>query len=59
MLEPWADQVRAFDLMAPQAEPALYLTVVWRDAQRPNTIVPVHDETSVDFESEILRLLAP
>ena len=59
MLQPFADRIETFDLTAPQDEASVYLTVRWRDQQRPATVVPIHDESAPDFESETLSLLGP
>jgi hypothetical protein len=59
VLAPHADAIDFFDLLAPQDEADVYLTVYWRNTQRAATVIPIHDETAPDFEAEIAGLLAP
>lgn len=55
----YAQLVDYFDLVAPQDQESTSLTVYWKDRQRPDTFVTIPDETSPEFEAELIGLLAP
>jgi hypothetical protein len=59
ILAPHADRIRFFDLTALRDEDYTYLKVYWCNPQRADTIVTIHDETTPDFASKLVALLAP
>ncbi len=59
VLAPHAHLIDCFELTAPQDQADIQLAVYWRNRQRADTLIPIHDETSPTFETEVIALLAP